>query len=63
MLVTRKGIQYELTPKKVNYDARLYVKISSKMLEDLHKVAEIKGVPLSRLIRNVMDEYIKNNLK
>ena len=63
MLVTRKGTQYELTPKKKNYDARLYVKISSKMLEDLHKVAEIKGVPLSRLIRNLMDEYIKDNLK
>ena len=63
MLVVRNGKQYELTPKKKNYDARLYVKISSKMLKDLHKVAEIKGVPLSRLIRNLIDEYIKDNLK
>lgn len=63
MLVTRKGTQYELTPKKVNYDARLYVKISSKMLEDLHKIANQKNIALSKLIRSVLDECIENNLK
>ena len=63
MLVTRKGTQYELTPKKVNYDTNLNIRISSATIDNLHKLAKQKKVPLSRLIRNFMDEYIKNNLK
>lgn len=63
MLVTREGIQYELTPKKVNYDTNLTIRISSVAIDNLHKLAKQKNIPMSRLIRNVMDEYIKDNLK
>ena len=63
MLVNRKGTQYELTPKKVNYDTNLNIRISSVTMDDLHKLANQKETTFARIVRAALEEYIKDNLK
>lgn len=63
MLVTRNGIQYELTPKKVNYDTNLNIRVSSELMQDLHKLAKQREITFARIVRTALEEEVKNNLK
>lgn len=60
-LITRKdGIVYERKKKNCNLDYRLNLKINKEKVDKLKEIANIKGKKYQPLIREIIDEYIKN---
>lgn len=57
--ITRKdGVTYERNPKKKNNDAKLYIKLPSKMVTDLNIAAKKLDTNVSQITRDAITEYL-----
>lgn len=63
MKVIRNGKEIERKPKDINYDKNLNIRISSELMNNLHIIANNKEVTFARVVRTVLEEYTKKNLK
>lgn len=62
-IVRKDGIVYERKPKKLVYNVKMDIKITEKLKEDLDTLAEKQGKKRSKLIRDVLEDYIKENME
>ena len=59
LIVERNGTVYEMKKKKMNYDARLNIKVCKKTIDNFKEIAQNEGIKYQTLIRKILEDFVE----
>lgn len=63
-LITRSdGITYERRTKKIKYDTKMQIRLANKDIEKLKQYAEEHNLKYTKLVRELIEDFVKKECK